>query len=86
MSLSPASWSCARCGAGVIGIPPEHSLCEDCVAVLEAQITASDCQTCGGPVCADCGQRIALAVPVPWPMTIHIVNPLPAERVTGDGG
>jgi hypothetical protein len=56
------------------------------VAILEAQITASDCQTCGGPVCADCGQRIALAVPVPWPMTIHIVNPLPAERVTGDGG
>ena len=83
MDLISTPWSCARCGAGFISTPPEHGLCADCVAVLEAQITAPDCSACGGPVCADCGQRIALAVP--WPMTIHILNSQPAEGVTSDG-
>jgi DNA-directed RNA polymerase subunit RPC12/RpoP len=69
MELISTSWSCARCGAAFISIPPEHGLCEDCLAVLEAQITAPDCPTCGGPVCIDCGQRMVLAVLVPcrWP-------------------
>ena len=86
MELISTSWSCARCGAAFISIPPEHGLCEDCLAVLEAQITAPDCPTCGGPVCIDCGQRIVLAVPVPWPLATHPIPTQPAEEVSGDGG
>jgi hypothetical protein len=89
MDLISTSWSCDRCGAAFIGIPPEHGLCEDCLNVLEAQITAPTCPDCGGPVCVDCGQRLVLAVPVPWPLTIHSVKPQPAqsaEGVNGDGG
>jgi hypothetical protein len=89
MDLISTSWSCDRCGAAFIGIPPEHGLCEDCLNVLEAQITAPTCPDCGGPVCVDCGQRLVLAVPVPWPLTIHMAGPQPAqsaEGVNGDGG
>jgi hypothetical protein len=88
MNLTSTPWACARCGAGFDSTPPEHGLCDDCVTILEAQIIAPDCPTCGGPVCADCGQRIALAVPIPWPMTIHVLSPQfteTAEGVTGDG-
>jgi hypothetical protein len=89
MDLISTSWSCDRCGAAFIGIRPEHGLCEDCLNILEAQITAPTCPDCGGPVCVDCGQRVVLAVPVPWPLTIHMVKPQPAqsaEGVNGDGG
>jgi hypothetical protein len=89
MELISTPWSCARCGAAFISIPPEHGLCEDCLAVLEAQITAPDCPACGGPVCIDCGQRVVLAVPVPWPLATHPVATQPAptaEEVSGDGG
>ena len=91
MNLISTSWSCQRCGAAFISTPPEHGLCDQCLADLEAlarlaPIAAQPCPACGGPVCADCGQRIALAVPVPWPMTIHMINPQPAERVTGNDG
>jgi hypothetical protein len=89
MKLISTSWSCDRCGAAFIGIPPEHGLCEDCLNVLEAQMSAPTCPACGGPVCVDCGQRLVLAVPVPWPLTIHVVKPQPdqsAEGVNGDDG
>jgi len=89
MDLISTSWSCVRCGAAFLSIPPEHGLCEDCLAVLEAQITVPNCPACGGPVCIDCGQRIVLAVPVPWPLTAHTTDPLnaePAKGVNGDGG
>jgi len=85
MDLISTSWACTRCGAAFIGIPPEHGLCEDCLNVLEAQITAPTCSECGGPVCVDCGQRIVLAVPVPWPFTLHLASPQPAQGVNGDG-
>ena len=89
MDLISTSWSCDRCGAAFIGIRPEHGLCEDCLNVLEAQITAPTCPSCSGPVCVDCGQRLVLAVPVPWPLTIHMINPAfaePAQEVNRDGG
>ena len=35
MNLISTSWSCARCGAAFIGTPPEHGLCDQCLADLE---------------------------------------------------
>jgi hypothetical protein len=37
MTLNSQCWSCTRCGAAFIGSdPPEHGLCGQCVADLEA--------------------------------------------------
>ena len=30
MAVISTSWSCARCGAAYISIPPENGLCDDC--------------------------------------------------------
>jgi DNA-directed RNA polymerase subunit RPC12/RpoP len=68
MKLASTSWSCARCGAAFVSTPPEHGLCEQCTGQLESQLTGSSCPACGGPTCTDCGQRMVLFVPVPWPL------------------
>ena len=36
MNLISTSWSCARCGAAFISTPPEHGLCDQCLADLDA--------------------------------------------------
>ena len=36
MNLIGTSWSCQRCGAAFISTPPEHGLCGQCLADLEA--------------------------------------------------
>jgi len=36
MNLVRISWSCARCGAAYISTPPEHGLCDQCLADLES--------------------------------------------------
>jgi len=69
MTVVSTSWSCWRCGAAFISTPPEHGLCDDCLALAGAQLVAPSCPCCGGPICPDCGQRMVLAVPVPWPPT-----------------
>jgi hypothetical protein len=68
MNLISTSWSCARCGAAFIGTPPEHGLCDECFADLDAlarlaPITNQPCLMCGGPVCADCGKALVVLLP-----------------------
>jgi hypothetical protein len=69
MNIVSTSWSCARCDAAFISTPPEHGLCDQCLADLEAlaalEVFASPrpCPTCGGPVCADCGKALLMLVP-----------------------
>ena len=70
MNLISTSWSCQRCGAAFISTPPEHGLCDQCLANLEllaqlAPIANQPCPMCGGPVCADCGKALVTFVPVP---------------------
>ena len=72
MKLASTSWSCQRCGAAFIGAPPEHGLCDQCLADLEAlarlaPIANQPCPLCGGPVCADCGKALITLIPVPPP-------------------
>ena len=88
MNLTSTSWSCVRCGAAFISTPPEHGLCDQCVADLDAlarlaPIAHQPCPLCGGPVCADCGKALVTLVPVPP------VSPGLAKRpkeVSGDDG
>jgi NMD protein affecting ribosome stability and mRNA decay len=85
MNLISTSWSCARCGAAYISTPPEHGLCDQCLADLQdlarlAPIAAQPCPSCGGPVCADCGTALILLVPGEAAMAVH------TREVTGDGG
>ncbi len=52
MNLISTSWSCARCGAAFIGTPPEHGLCDQCLADLDAlarlaPVASQPCPTCG---------------------------------------
>ena len=61
MNTFSTSWSCTRCGAAFISTPPEHGLCDQCLADLDAiarlpPIACQPCPMCGGPVCADCGK------------------------------
>jgi hypothetical protein len=54
MNLVSTSWSCVRCGAAFISTPPEHGLCDQCLADLEmlaqlAPIANQPCPLCGGP-------------------------------------
>ena len=86
MKLISTSWSCARCGAAFISTPPEHGLCDQCLADLEAfarfaPMAAEPCPTCGGPVCADCGKALIVLTPdgLAWLTE-------PAGEVDGDGG
>ena len=79
MNLISTSWSCQRCGAAFISTPPEHGLCDHCLAELElsfrlAPIAHRPCPLCGGPVCADCGKALIVLAPIG-----------PDEEV-GDGG
>lgn len=76
--------TCQRCGSPFTGNPPGHGLCEPCLSQLEAQLTDPSCRSCGGPVCQDCGQRMVLFVPVPWPMAA--CPNLAAGEGANDGG
>jgi len=84
MNLISTSWSCARCGAAFISTPPEHGLCDQCMADLEAlaaiQVFADPqpCPTCGGAVCADCGRALLLLLPG-FGLAEHV------KEVNGDG-
>jgi hypothetical protein len=85
MNLISTSWSCQRCGAGFISTPPEHGLCGQCIAELEAlaRLAVPDtrpCPACGGPVCADCGKALIVLIPEESGL------PQPAGEVSGDGG
>jgi len=89
MKLASTSWSCARCGAAFIGAPPEHGLCDQCVADLEAlarlaPIASQPCPLCGGPVCADCGRALITLLP-PEPPIPPGLGKRPKE-VSGDDG
>jgi len=68
MNLISTSWSCQRCGAGFISIPPEHGLCDQCLDDLDVIVrhmipAPQPCPACGGPVCADCGKALIVLVP-----------------------
>jgi hypothetical protein len=68
MNLISTSWSCARCGAAFISTPPEHGLCDQCLADLDAlawlaPIANQPCPMCGAPVCADCGKALVVILP-----------------------
>ena len=85
MTTFSTSWACNRCGAAFIGTPPEHGLCDQCLADLQAlarlaPVAAQPCPACGGPVCADCGTALVLLVPGGLAIPDH------AGEVTGDGG
>ena len=85
MNLISTSWSCQRCGAAYISTPPDHGLCDQCIADLEALarlalIDSHPCPACGGPGCADCGKALILLVPE----TARAV-PSYSREVTGDG-
>jgi predicted amidophosphoribosyltransferase len=72
MDLISTSWNCLRCGGAYISTPPETGLCDQCIRDLEAiarlaPIANEPCPTCGGPVCADCGQALVTLVPIPPP-------------------
>jgi hypothetical protein len=87
MNLISTSWSCTRCGAAFISTPPEHGLCDQCLADLEAlarllaPIASQPCPLCGGPVCADCGKALIVLNPVGLDGLAG-----PAGEVNGDGG
>jgi hypothetical protein len=86
MNLISTSWSCQRCGAAYISTPPDHGLCDQCIADLEAlarltPIDSHPCPACGGPVCADCGKALILLIP----QTAGAL-PGPAGEVNSDGG
>jgi hypothetical protein len=85
MNLTSTSWSCARCGAAFISTPPEHELCNQCLAGLEAlarllPVASQPCPLCGGPVCPDCGKALITFVPIPPGLA------KPDGEVSGDGG
>jgi len=74
MTLISAAWSCQKCGDTFISEPPEHLLCEQCLAELTALACTAfpgtaTCPSCRGPVCPDCAQAmtIVLTVTVPAP-------------------
>ncbi len=88
MNLISPSWSCQRCGAAFISTPPEHGLCDQCLADLEAiarlaPIAHQPCSRCGGPVCADCGKALVTLLPVPAGLT-KPAKDKPAKGVSGD--
>ena len=87
MNVISTSWSCQRCGAGFISTPPEHGLCDDCLGLASNQhLAAPSCPSCGGPICPDCGQRMVLAVPVPWPPAADRSDAHAAWRCVVTGG
>jgi hypothetical protein len=88
MDLISTSWSCARCRAAFTGSPPDHGLCDQCLADLAAiarlaPIANQPCPLCGGPVCADCGKALVALVPVP-PIPPGFARP--AQEVKRDDG
>jgi DNA-directed RNA polymerase subunit RPC12/RpoP len=88
MNLTSTSWSCARCGAAFIGAPPEHGLCEQCLADLDAlarlaTVAEQPCPMCGGPVCADCGKALLTLLPA---SRVPPGLAKPAREVSGDDG
>jgi len=86
MNMISTSWSCTRCGAAFISTPPDHGLCDQCIADLEALarlavLAPRPCPACGGPVCADCGQALIVLTPIGLAGLTE-----PAGEVSGDGG
>jgi hypothetical protein len=72
-------------GGAFISTPPEHGLCDQCLADLEAlarlaPIANQPCPLCGGPVCADCGKALVTLLPV------AAAPPQADGEVSGDGG
>ena len=72
MELISTSWTCLRCGDAYLGPPPEHGLCDRCVAELDtliklAPLASQPCPVCGGPVCTDCGQRLVPVILITRP-------------------
>ena len=91
MNLINTPWSCQRCGVAFVSSPPEHGLCDQCAADLEALARASQpdaptCMECGGPVCPTCGERMTLLVLVPAPAALFFSSLSHAGEVNGDGG
>jgi predicted amidophosphoribosyltransferase len=99
MKLISTSWSCQRCGGAFISTPPEHGLCDQCIADLEAVASAQlpetvTCPSCGGPVCPDCGDAmvtVLVSVPASAPASVteqaaRLIAGYRAHRqeVTGD--
>jgi hypothetical protein len=85
MNLISTSWSCVRCGAAYISTPPDHGLCGQCLADLQAlarltPVAAHPCPVCGGPVCADCGTALIVLLPAGTSTPQH------AGEVNRDGG
>ena len=86
MTTFSTSGSCPRCGAAFITTPPEHGLCGQCLADLEAiarlaPIACQPCPMCGGPVCADCGKALVVLLPTEPGGLVA-----PAGEVSGDDG
>jgi hypothetical protein len=99
MKLISTSWSCQRCGAAFSSTPPEHGLCDQCMAGPEDHVRQSPpqtatCPSCGGPVCPDCGDAMAtvlVSIPASAPASVteqatQLIAGYRAHRreVTGD--
>jgi hypothetical protein len=74
MQIINTSWRCQQCGGTFLCDPPEHRLCDQCLARLAALARTcsphtATCSSCGGPLCPDCGQAmtVLLTVTVPAP-------------------
>jgi hypothetical protein len=72
MNLISTSWRCEFCGVACISVPSENGLCDQCQDYLQALARASlpdtvPCPSCGGPVCPDCGDAMALLLTVSAP-------------------
>jgi DNA-directed RNA polymerase subunit RPC12/RpoP len=82
MTTFSTSWSCTRCGAAFVGTPPEHGLCDQCLADLDAirlaPIANQPCPLCGGLLCADCGKALVALLPIPPGLA------KPLKEATGD--
>jgi hypothetical protein len=81
MKLITSPWSCQHCGGTFITDPPEHRLCDQCLANLTALARASfpgtdTCPACAGPICPDCGQAMTVL------LTVTIPAPDPANGQT----
>ena len=86
MNLISTSWSCARCGAAFICTPPEHGLCDECLADLDALARLAPIAEPALPTVRWPGLRRlrqALIALTPCPARTPCK---PAEEVTGDDG
>ncbi len=79
-----------RCGAAFIGAPPEHGLCDQCLADLDTPRPASPGRQTSPARCAAARSAPTAAKPLltllPAPPDPALVLAKPAEEVTGDDG